>query len=206
MEMNSNRTFMMIAIGAILMSATFMGCKSSKTQVTQSPNITENRANTTPFPSTGEEPPCMVFSNEKEFAAVGIASGPSTQKGSIQKAALANAQDMIRAMMEHAYNGFVDTWMESIGANQGTDIETETRSVGRQTIMQIVSITDPVCLKFSNVDAKGNVECYIGVKVSKEKISQAVSDNLSKNQKEDIRKRAADARKEMDEYFKKITE
>jgi len=196
--MSKNKIFTMIAIGAIVMSATFTGCKA---QSTQASGTTGNK---NPFSENTYVTPCMVYSNATEFAATGIAAGPSTQKGVIQRNALANAQDMVRAMMEHAYNGFIDTYMESLGANQGTDIETETRGVGRQTIMQVVNTTDPVCVRFSEVDGKGNVECYIGIKVSKTKLSQAVSDNLSKSQKEGIRDRAAGARKEMDEYFKQI--
>jgi len=193
---NVKTIFSVIVVATIMTLATFTGCKSQQ-QTTSS-------GGRNPFGGGTYEAPCAVYDDDKNFAATGIASGPSTQMGSIQRVALGNAQDMIRAKMEHAYEGFIDNYMESIGANRGTDIETETRGVGRQTILQIVGNASHSCLKFSDVDNKGNVNCYIAVTIPKERIAQAVADNLSKSQKAEIRNRAADARKEMNEYFKNL--
>ena len=192
---NIRMFFQIFTVAVIIMGAVITGCRSQ--QPTTQPR------SSSPFGVTSK-PPCTVFDDEINFAATGFANGPRSQLGVLQRTALANAQDMIRAKMEHAYEGFIDTYMGSVGANQGTDVETETRGVGRQTIMQVVGNTSHSCLEFSNVDEKGNVDCFIAITIPKAKISQAIADNLSKSQKEEIRNRAADMRKEADEYFKNL--
>ncbi|MDR1407378.1 MAG: hypothetical protein LBJ23_04950 [Tannerella sp.] len=151
--------------------------------------------------------PCEVFDDDEYFGATGIASGPATQKGTLQLAALSNGQNMIRRKMEHAYEGLVKDYMEHIGSNPGSDVETQTIGGGNQVIMGIINNTSHHCQLFSKVDEKGNVECYIGIRISKRKVADAVADavagNLPQKEKEDIRQRADEFRKHMDDYLKK---
>ena len=183
-----------IALIAICIGVTTTGCRSRQT-VDQTLN---------PFRGNTHQPPCFMLSCAQYFAATGIASGSRHQVGTTQRVALTNAQDMIRQMMEHAYEGFVDSYFESIGTGAGTDIEAQTRAVGRQTIMQVVGVTDPICLQFSDVDDRGNVTVYIGVRIPRQRVATAIADNLSRDERAEIRERAAEMREEMNEHFKNI--
>ena len=203
-----NKTFNLIITGAVIFaSVVMMSCKGNKQAVQQTVQQTAPVSHSrSPFAGNTHEPPCVVYDDDKNFAATGIAYGAQTQLGSVQQLALENAQNMIYAKMEHAYGGFIDNYIEAIGTKQGTDIETEIRGVGRRAIMQVVKNTSASCIKFSDVDDKGNVQCFVAVKIPKEKVSQEIANNLSKSQKGEIRERAAAARKEMQEYFKGIKE
>ena len=105
-----------------------------------------------------------------------------------------------------AVEGEVKSFFESVGANQGTDVDEQTIGGINNIIMGIVNNTSSCCQMFSGVDAKGNVECYVGIKVSKQKIANAVADNLSKSHKEDIRNRAEEFRKQLSEDLKQYRE
>jgi hypothetical protein len=163
-----------------------------------------NKSGGNPFPGGAHEVPCATYDDETYFGATGIASGPATQKGTLQRAALANGQAMIRQKMQHAYEGVVKDFFEHIGANQGSDVETQTIGGGNQIILGIVNNTSHSCLMFSPVDAKGNIECYIGIKISKAKVVNAIADNMSKSAKKEIREHAEDFRKEAAEELKKF--
>jgi hypothetical protein len=181
---------------AVVAGVMATGCKSSK-QVSGG----------NPFDRGGHESPCNTFDDETYFGATGIASGPATQKGALQLTALSNGQNMIRRKMEHAYEGLVKDFMEHIGGNAGSDVETQTIGGGKQVIMRIVNDASHHCLLYSGVDDKGNVECYIGIRISKRKVADAVANavtgNLSKNEKEAIRQHAEEFGKYADEYLKK---
>jgi len=188
--MNFFKTVMMMACVALVTTS----CGSSK-QMTSTPS------SKSPFGRVSEAP-CSVYDNEEYFAATGIASGPATQKGTLQRTALSNAQAMVRQKMQHAYEGVVKDFFEHIGTNKGSDAETQTIGGGNQIIMGIVNNTSHSCLMWSDVDEKGNMECYIGIQISKSKVTNAIADNLSKSEKEEVRKHAEDFRKQMAEDLK----
>lgn len=188
------KNLLLIAVFGVTMIA----CGSAKKTATQPPS-------TAPFNEV-HEAPCAMYDDDTYFAATGIASGPATQKGSLQRAALANGQAMIRQKMEHAYQGVVSDFMEHIGNNQGNDVEQQMIAGGDQIIMAIVNDTSHSCLMFSNVDAKGNVECYIGIRIIKQKVVEAIADNLSKNQKAEIRQHAEEFRAQAREKIKAYKE
>ena len=195
------KRIVMWACAVVCTSVVIVSCGGSKQMATsQTPQYTN------PFAGGAYELPCSVFDDEENFAATGIASGPAARKGALQMVALKNAQDLVAMKMQHAVEGEVKSFLESVGANQGTDVDDQTIGGINSIIMGIVNNTSSCCQMFSGVDAKGNVECYVGVKVSKQKIANAVADNLSKSQKEDIRNRAEEFRKQLAEDLKKYKE
>jgi hypothetical protein len=184
-----------IAIAAIVFAgATATSCKSK-----QQP---QNTASKNPFAGGGHSMPCNVFDCDEYFAATGIGNGSRNRMDVIQQNALTNAQNIIRQKMQHYYEGFVDNFSDAIGNNRGTDIDMEIRNVGRQTIMRMVNDARHTCLQWSDVDDKGNLNAFMAVKISKKQLAQAISDNLSRSEKQEIRDRAADARREMDAHMK----
>lgn len=157
-------------------------------------------AYTNPFEGGAYELPCTVFDTDEDFAATGIASGPATQKGSIQLVALKNAQDVVAMKIKHAVEGEVKSFFENVGANAGNDYQQQTIGGINNIITGIVNNTSACCgPKFSGVDARGNVECYVGITISKERITDAVAQSLSKNERKEIRDAAEAFRKQMAE-------
>ncbi len=185
----------------ICASWTMASCNSNKQVVSQQvPQYTN------PFAGGTYELPCAIYDDEEYFAATGMASGPATQKGKLQLLALKNGQDLIAMKMQHAVQGEVKTFFESVGNNKGNDVDGQDIGEIDNIIMGIVNNTSHCCLQFSGVDPKGDTECYIGIKISKEKITNAVAEHLSKSEKEDIRNRAEEFRKQMAEDLKRYKE
>jgi len=181
----NNRLFSIIVLFTLFTSVTLsVGCKSND-----------------PFKAKGKTP-CWEKPTKSHFHATGIHTGSSRLMGEVQHLALINAQTMITSMMEFAFDGFIDTYTDRVGTVQGNIMEAETRAIGRQTIIQLVNITDPTCQKWSKIDKKGEITCFYGIKISKEKVTQVFYENMSKSQQQGIRERASEARKELDEYLK----
>jgi len=176
--------FSIIVLFALLSVTLLVGCRSNDL-----------------FKAKGK-PPCWEKSTKSHFHATGIHTGSSRVMGEVQHLALMNAQTMIISMMEYAFDGFIETYTDRVGSVQGNIMEAETRAIGRQTIIQLVNITDPTCQKWSKIDKKGEITCFYGIKISKEKVTQVFYENMSKSQQQGIRERAAEARKELDEYLK----
>ena len=194
---------MRTAVFSVVSACAFMlmiSCGGSK-QAAQS-----GKKYTNPFEAGVFELPCAVYDDENYFAATGIASGPATQKDRLVLDALTNAQSQVQMKMEHAVMGEVKSYYESIGSNEGTDIDDRTENGIKRAIMGVVNNTSYCCLKFSGVDEKGNVECYLGIKISKNEISEAVSDNLSQSKKEDIRQHSNDFFNHLSESLKDYIE
>jgi hypothetical protein len=187
-----------IAVTAVLgMSA----CGSVKQQVAS----TNRSGGSSPF-GAASVAPCTVYDDEENFAATGFASGAAGRKGSLQQVALKNAQDMVAMKMQHAFEGEVKTFFESVGSNAGTDVDDQTIGDISNILIGVSNNTSHSCLMWSNVDDRGNVECYIGIKISKSKVADIVADNLSKSKKAEIRQRAEDFRKQVKEDLKSYKE
>jgi hypothetical protein len=185
-----------VAVMAIVAGVVMSACSSVKQQVAST-----SRSGSSPF-GAASEAPCTVYDDEENFAATGFASGAAGRKGSLQQTALKNAQDMVAMKMQHAFEGEVKTFFESVGSNAGTDVDDQTIGDITNILMGVANNTSHSCLMWSNVDDRGNIECYIGIKISKSKVADAVADNLSKSKKEEIRQRADDFRKQVKEDLK----
>lgn len=153
------------------------------------------------------EAPAAENDTEDYFGATGIAVGPKVRMGELQLIALTNAQNMIRQKMQHAYKGMVDDYMDAIGNNVGNDIQTEVERGGRQIIDAIVNETQaskgPV---FSAVDEKGNVTCFLGIRISKKATADKIADNVSEDEELKIKFKADQFRQRMQEAFKEYKE
>jgi len=148
--------------------------------------------------------PCNVYDTPQEFAATGTASGSRHRMDAIQLAALTNAQNIIRQKMEHFYQGFVDSYMLGVGANQGTDFETEVRNVGRQVIVAMVNDARHSCLQWIGPCERGDVQAFMAVQISRERVAQEITNRLSRSEHQAVRERAAQARGEMLEFFQDL--
>jgi hypothetical protein len=171
-------TSVFIAIAALFANVT--------TSYGGSKEVSSTTAQDAPPFDQASQAPCTVFDDEDNFAATGFASGAATEKGALQLVALKNAQDVIALKMQHAVEGAVKSFFESVGSNQGTDLDSQTIGGINNIILGIVSNTSHSCLMWSNVDAKGNIECYIAIQVSKVEIANAVADSIPNIKSKDI--------------------
>lgn len=158
-----------------------------------------------PFGETYEAP-CSEYDTEEYFAATGISSGPSTRMDVLQTSALTNAQNIIRQKMQHAYRGAIDDYSNYIGTNAGSDADVKVERAGIQIIDDIINDTQSRCLKFSSVDEKGNVTCFVGIRISKKETADRISDFVSADDELKIRFKEENFRKKMDESFRKYKE
>ena len=188
----------------IIAGTTFMGCKSQ--QVQQS-NTDYKPKPSSPFDEAYYEPPCAEKDTDDEFAAFGIASGSRNRMDILQTSALTNAQNVIRQKMQHAYKGAIDDYSNYMGNNFGSDAEAKVERAGTQIIDRIINDTKTVCgPKFSSVDDKGDVTCFVGIRISKKQVAQAITKHLSEDDELKIRFNEQEFRKRMEENFEKYKE
>jgi predicted Zn-dependent protease len=148
-----------------------------------------------------------VQDDDDNFAATGIASGSKNRMDVLQTNALTNAQNIVRQKMQHAYKGAIDDYSNSIGDNSGTDMTAKVERAGTQIINGIVNNTKAVCgPKFSSVDAKGDVNCYIAIRISNKQVIEAVANHLSNDKELKIRFDEENFRKKMEANFEKFKE
>lgn len=162
-------------------------------------------ASNSPFGETFEAP-CQEYDTDEYFTSTGIANGPQTRMGMVHEMALANAQNIVRQKMQHAYKGAIDDYSNAIGTNAGTDMQEKIERGGTQVIDRIINDTQENCVKYSAVDSRGNVSCYVGIRISKEEVATAIADYVSDDEELKIRFNEFDFRKRMEENFKKFKE
>lgn len=165
----------------------------------------DNRSQS-PFGKVSEVPAAENDTDEY-FGATGIAYGSQARMGDLQLDALANAQNVIRQKMRHAYKGAVDDYMNRFGNNAGSDIQSKLERGGTQVIDVVVNETQASKGPFfSDVDDKGNVTCYVGIRISKKIIADKVADYVSEDEELKIRYQENEFRKRMKESFKEFKE
>ena len=189
-----------IFVMAVTAIVFFASCGSQK-QTTASSNRSAS-----PFGDVFEVP-AAENDTEDYFGATGIAYGSKARMGDLQLDALSNAQNMIRQKMQHAYKGAVDDYMVRFGNNAGSDIQSKLERGGTQLIDVMVNETQaskgPI---FSSVDDKGNVTCYIGIRISKKAMADKIADYVSEDEELKIRFQEEQFRQRMKESFKDFKE
>lgn len=187
-----------ILVMAVMASIMFASCGAQK----QTTTAVNNTRSASPFGDVYEVP-AAENDTEEYFGATGIASGSKARMGELQLLALTNAQNIIRQKMKHAYKGAVDDYMNAVGNNAGTDIQSKVERGGTQLIDAIVNETQaskgPM---FSAVDEKGNVTCYIGIRISKKTMADKIADYVSEDEELKIRFKEEQFRQRMKESFK----
>lgn len=126
------------------------------------------------------EMPAAEYDTDESFGATGMAYGSRTQGGTVHQNALSNAQEIVRQKIKHSYKGVVDIYSKSVGNNAGTDIINKIERAGTQVIDAVVNDTKETQVKWSSVDDKGNLYCYVGIRINKEKLADEVAKAVSK--------------------------
>jgi hypothetical protein len=189
-----------IAITAIFTGLIMTGCKVS--------NIKEQQRyqGGSPFGDVYEAP-CTAQDDDEYFAATGIASGSKNRMDVLQTSSLTNAQNIVRQKMQHAYKGAIDDYSNYIGNNAGSDADAKVERAGTQIIDAVINNTKAWCgPKFSSVDEKGNITCFVGIKISTKEVADKIIDNVSKDEELRIRFQEQEFRKRMFDSFEKFKE
>ena len=173
-------TFAAVLCAAMMMVSCGASKKAATTYAPAAPQASNN-----PFGDVYEAP-CAEFDTPEYFAATGIAVGAKARMADLQRLALANAQQIIRQKMEHAYKGAVADYLNSVGTNAGTDVESKLEAGGDQIMDLIVNETSATCgPKYSGVDDKGNVTCFIGIRIPKKALAETIVENVADNVSDD---------------------
>ncbi|MDR2027466.1 MAG: hypothetical protein LBQ01_07905 [Prevotellaceae bacterium] len=172
-----------IAISAIFAGAAATGCGGSRQTASAS------APNGKPLDSI----PCKVYDDDENFAATGMASGAANRQDELQLKALKNAQDMIAVSAKSAVKSY---FIKSAGSKR-------VRLDGDTVDSIVKGITKRTCLEFSKIDDKGNVKCYVGIKISKAQIEESV-DAIITAPDETARKIAEDINKNMKPEYKPL--
>jgi hypothetical protein len=145
------------------------------------------------------EATCRVYDDEQFFGCNGIYKGSEADKGSVKNLALASAQNECRMKMLHTYKGMISDFSQSSGNN----IETKITQAGEQIIDAEIGAAEVKCSEFSTVDSNGNIEAYIGIRISKRDFVQKLADKFN-DLLTDEEKTQIDFNK--NEYIKRTTE
>ncbi len=150
--------------------------------------------------------PTFEPDTEEYFAASGIATGPRQRMNVLQQNALTNAQSMIRQKMQHAYEGMISEYASSIGINNKSDIADKVERAGNHIIKVVVNETMARDVKFSGVDEKGNVTCFVGVRIYKKQLADKLADQVSNDEELKVRFNEEQYRKYIQEKLKEYKE
>ncbi|MDE6018965.1 MAG: hypothetical protein K2G85_09165 [Muribaculaceae bacterium] len=153
------------------------------------------------------EVPANEHDTEEYFGAPGIAYGNIANMGELQLLALKNAQNAVRQKIKHSYKGLITDYASTMNLGNGDNIQSKADRRGDQIIDAVVNDTQASKGPFfSEPDDKGNVTCYIGIRVYKKELAKKVSDTLSEDEELKLMFKEDEFRKRMDETFKKYKE
>ena len=153
------------------------------------------------------EVPAAEHDTEEYFGAPGIAYGNIANMGELQLLALKNAQNAVRQKIKHSYKGLITDYASTVNLGNGDNIQSKADRRGDQIIDAVVNDTQASKGPFfSEPDDKGNVTCYIGIRVYKKELAKKVSDTLSEDEELKLMFKEDEFRKRMDETFKKYKE
>ena len=109
--------------------------------------------------------------------------------------------------MQHAYRGAIDNYSNYIGTNAGSDADRKVEGAGTQIINRMINDTKAVCgPRFSSVADDGSITCFVGIRISKKQIANAIADYVSNDEELRIRFNEQEFRKKMEESFKTFKE
>lgn len=189
-----------------LISLAFLACVVLSLTCCVTAKKTKESKSKSPF---GEvfQVPAAEFDTDEYFGATGIAYGKATQMGELQKVALANAQDIVRQKAKHTYKGMISSYSSAMDVGKGQGIQSKMETGGNQIIDAIINDTKatqgPL---YSEVDEKGNVSCYIGVRVNKKELAEALSDFVTQDQELKLRFDEDQFRERMKKEFEEYKE
>lgn len=188
---------------------TLVSCGGPKKMAQSSPTTVtpqQTTPSTNPFGGETYNMPTFEPDTEEYFAASGIATGNRQRMDVLQTEALTNAQNIIRQKMKHAYKGMISDYSNYMGINAKSDAVNKVERGGNQMIDAIVNETMQRDTKFSGVDEKGNVTCFVGIRIYKKQLADKLADQISNDEELKVRFNENEYRKYIQEKFKEYKE
>jgi hypothetical protein len=108
--------------------------------------------------------------------------------------------------MKHAYKGMISDYSNYMGINAKSDAVNKVERAGNQMIDAVVNETMQRETKFSGVDEKGNVTCFVGIRIYKKQMADKLADQVSNDEELKIRFNENEYRKYIQEKFKEYKE
>ncbi len=194
-------------VGTLMLTLVSCG-GSTKKVITQDYSVPTPQSipSNNPFGGQTYSMPTFEPDTEEYFAASGIATGARGRMDVLQQNALTNAQSLIRQKMQHAYKGMISDYANSIGINNNSDLANKIERSGNQIIQVVVNETMARDIKFSGVDEKGNVTCFVGIRIYKKQLADKIANKVSNDEELKIRFNEDQYRKYIEEKFKEYKE
>jgi hypothetical protein len=163
-----------------------------------------------PFGEEFYELPCMLYDSDDVFAGTSMAIGFPDEADVVRRAALTNAQNIVRQKMEHAYEGMVTDFMSLIGGDGSSRAASTVEAAGSQMIKTLVKDTKEKCIKTSPVNDKGKITIFVGIEINKRELAAKVADKVEEKAAEvlqddkelAIRFKESNFRERMEQKFK----
>jgi hypothetical protein len=144
------------------------------------------------------ESPCTIPDTDDEFGATGIANGPQNWMNVLQTRALTNARNLIFQKIQHAYIGAIDHYNDN-------NVRAKLERAGMQITIDwgMNNIRMSCGPKFTAADERGEIMCFVGIRVNKKPIVDVIVDHVLKDEELKDLCQEEEFRKWMDESFKK---
>lgn len=197
------KNFSIFKMAIVASMCVITSCGGSKQTVAPTQSVAQA---VSPFASGVYSTPGFEPDTEEYFAALGIANGSQARMDVLQLSALTNAQNVVRQKLKHAYKGMVSDYSNYIGNDNGSDAQIHVERAGDQIIDAVVNDTQAQSMSFSGVDAKGNVNCYVGIRVYKKQLADKIADAVSQDEELLTRFKESKFRQYMQEKFKEYKE
>lgn len=155
-----------------------------------------------PFGQNIADAPCVEKDTHEYFVGIGIETCTKyTMNEGAQKALMA-AQTQVASKMKSRIKAATTQYLNSYGNNQGADAQNKMENMGEKVINAIMNDTYAECgPRYSNMDDKGNVQCYIGVRIYKKRIVDAMVNQVSNDEKMKIDFKEKQFREQMEKAF-----
>lgn len=193
------KTLLFCGLAATMLLA---ACSSNK-------STAQNNGAKSPFGETFEAP-CFqqAQDSETEFGGLGIVKGSSNQMGELHRSALNNAKAVIRDKVHSAYKGLESEYRQRHGNNAGNDLAVKEAGAVDRVVDMVLNDATETCMRYSSVDDRGQVTCYVAIKISKaelaKKVADKVADNLTADEKMRIDFNEKKYREEMESRLSKF--
>lgn len=191
MKTNFIRSFLMIALMALIFAPTMQSCKSSKKAAAP-----EGETAITMYCSGPE-----YFSDDEYFRANN--SGESTSQSMAKKKAISNARLDLASAIETKVKAVIDNYFSSYTSGQDIDDKERYEGLSREVINQELNGIRTICEQFTKTQ-NGNYKCYVAIELAGDEILNGMKNRISDDEKLKIdfqyEKFKKEFQKEMEDY------
>jgi len=140
--------------------------------------------------------PCLEFDTLEDITGWGEFKGSSAQQGRLVELATEQAKRNARQKLSGRYKGITSSYLGEMGNNQGNDIIAKIEAGGDEVIDRVLSDAMTKCALQGEIDKDGHQSVYIGIRISREKITneetanavaKSVANRLTEDEKMKIR-------------------